>query len=81
MHKCEGTKRCIFLQFVCDGENDCLNGSDESEESCLSEYTLCSQLCCDLGHSVGIVAVSIWLKRVGGWRVNYMNGHTLRMEN
>lgn len=39
MHKCEGTNGgCIFLQFVCDGENDCLHGSDESEENCRSEY-------------------------------------------
>ena len=38
MHQCEETKRCIFLQFVCDGEKDCLHGSDESEENCRSEW-------------------------------------------
>ena len=48
MHKCEGSKRCIFLQFVCDGENDCLNGSDESEDNCLSEYFVFTSYC-DLG--------------------------------
>ena len=57
MHKCEGSKRCIFLQFVCDGENDCLNGSDESEDNCLSEYFVFTSYC-DLGQLLGIVAVS-----------------------
>lgn len=28
-HKCDGSK-CIPVSFVCDKENDCVDGSDES---------------------------------------------------
>ncbi len=32
-HQCRNGE-CINLDFLCDGQRDCLDGSDESEETC-----------------------------------------------
>ena len=34
MFQC-GNNQCIDPHWVCDGDRDCANGSDESEEQCL----------------------------------------------
>ena len=32
--QCWGEDRCILLRYICDGEDDCDNGSDENKELC-----------------------------------------------
>lgn len=32
---------CINLDFLCDNQKDCIDGSDEDEETCISKYKEC----------------------------------------
>lgn len=41
---CHDTNICVDKRYVCDGENNCGDGSDELPETCSKYYALVSEL-------------------------------------
>lgn len=50
--QCPGSSRCILSRWICDGENDCGDNSDEPAELCAKRVCPDGQLRCDSGQCV-----------------------------
>lgn len=59
-----GNGACIFASYICDGESDCLDGSDEADSLCVTPQPTCApqEYMCKSGECIDINKVCNGMK-------------------